>query len=233
MGLFAIVTMTTQDMTVKVINKNLCKAYSCFNGGNCTVVQHDTLSVFYNYTAACVCPNTWKGSRCEDDVNECLVKSTCGRHGHCSNSKGDFMCFCDPGYEGKHCERDINECASMPCKNNGTCENRAGNFLCRCSQYWTGTYCDQDIDECKYHPCENQGIFKETILVPAINFGREDTAKSTQTHVMPSRAKTVRRAQIQTQLSIANVILDLQDAIAMSMLTNVNHSIHVGMVGHV
>lgn len=104
--------------------------YFCFNGGNCIVVKYDDLFILYNYIVVCVCLNMWKGSRCENDVDECYVKLICGRYGYCLNSKGDFMCFCDFGYEGKYCESDINECVFMLCKNNGICENWVGNFFC-------------------------------------------------------------------------------------------------------
>uniref|UniRef100_A0A915JQ96 Multiple epidermal growth factor-like domains protein 6 n=1 Tax=Romanomermis culicivorax TaxID=13658 RepID=A0A915JQ96_ROMCU len=103
-----------------------CTSDLCYNGGTCEGS---------NYTAKlCQCPEGFQGSRCQYDINECLVANG-GCHHDCCNTIGTFYCRCWPGFQlandQKSCE-DVDECKVE----NGGCEYRCvnanGGFRCEC-----------------------------------------------------------------------------------------------------
>uniref|UniRef100_A0A914W1B2 Uncharacterized protein n=1 Tax=Plectus sambesii TaxID=2011161 RepID=A0A914W1B2_9BILA len=101
-----------------------CTTDLCYNGGSCST-SSDQL---------CDCVEGFQGSRCQYDINECLVANG-GCHHDCCNTIGTFYCRCWPGYEldtdGRRCT-DVNECR----RENGGCEYRCvnsdGGFRCEC-----------------------------------------------------------------------------------------------------
>ena len=64
-------------------------------------------------TGACKCLATWTGTRCETDVDECIMGTDdCNTkpHTNCSNFDGGFECLCIRGYKKNaqgNCEGEL------------------------------------------------------------------------------------------------------------------------------
>uniref|UniRef100_A0A915AIW5 EGF-like domain-containing protein n=1 Tax=Parascaris univalens TaxID=6257 RepID=A0A915AIW5_PARUN len=90
-----------------------CTPELCHNGGTCVPVQNGTEQV-------CYCPEGFQGTRCQYDINECLIDNG-GCHHDCVNTIGTFYCRCFPGFQlGSDRTKciDIDECRT----DNGGCE---------------------------------------------------------------------------------------------------------------
>uniref|UniRef100_A0A4W3H2C1 Notch receptor 2 n=1 Tax=Callorhinchus milii TaxID=7868 RepID=A0A4W3H2C1_CALMI len=140
-----------------------CVSNPCHEGSVCNT---NPLKVDY----FCTCPSGYRGTACDEDINECsLGGNPCEHGGKCVNTDGSFRCECSVGYTGPRCETDINECISMPCQNDATCLDQIGEFKCICMPgIWgpadcfvshtigfAGTTCQIDVDECASTPCLN------------------------------------------------------------------------------
>uniref|UniRef100_A0A8K9WM15 Notch receptor 2 n=1 Tax=Oncorhynchus mykiss TaxID=8022 RepID=A0A8K9WM15_ONCMY len=129
-----------------------CISSPCRDGAQCDT---NPINGMFN----CNCAPGYKGSTCNDDINECIIgPNPCEHGGLCVNTDGSFTCNCARGYGGPRCETDINECVSSPCQNDGTCLDRIGDYSCICMEGFEGTHCEIDINECASSPCLNQGI---------------------------------------------------------------------------
>ncbi|KAK7092654.1 hypothetical protein V1264_008367 [Littorina saxatilis] len=113
---------------------------SCSEQCNCTLNAESCSHV----DGACVCKTGWNGSRCENDVNECLTnQSSCpGDHMICVNEFGGFNCTCEEGYtkNGSNSCIDVDECLNE--RDNGCkqeCSNTIGSYLCSCSPGFVGS----------------------------------------------------------------------------------------------
>uniref|UniRef100_A0A6Q2X482 Notch receptor 2 n=1 Tax=Esox lucius TaxID=8010 RepID=A0A6Q2X482_ESOLU len=128
-----------------------CISSPCRDGAQCDT---NPINGMFN----CNCAPGYKGSTCNDDINECIIgPNPCEHGGVCVNTDGSFTCNCARGYGGPRCETDVNECASSPCQNDGTCLDRIGDYSCICMEGFEGTHCEFDINECASSPCLNQG----------------------------------------------------------------------------
>ncbi|KAK3607491.1 hypothetical protein CHS0354_010303 [Potamilus streckersoni] len=118
---------------------NECGSNPCQNRGQC-------IDGINSYT--CNCTGTgYRGSRCEQDIDECIAgMKPCGL-GTCFNIPGSAFCFCPDGFNGEPCQ-DINECQSNPCQNGATCTDQVNNFTCMCVAGFTGHRCDININDC-------------------------------------------------------------------------------------
>ncbi|XP_066302880.1 matrilin-2-like [Branchiostoma lanceolatum] len=103
---------------------NECSSSPCQNGGRC----HDAVNQF-----SCSCQLGWLGTRCERDIDECLVTNHGCEHG-CQNTPGSYTCGCRDGYllnEDKRTCRDDDECEnSSVCSH--LCINTEGSYTCSC-----------------------------------------------------------------------------------------------------
>ncbi|XP_057690157.1 von Willebrand factor D and EGF domain-containing protein-like isoform X2 [Corythoichthys intestinalis] len=97
----------------------------CANGGQCV---SDAKGPAGNGEYACVCPDGFKGQRCEVDVDDC--KPNPCRLGRCVDAANAFTCICPPGMTGVTCREDVDECASHPCFAGVDCTNSLGSFSC-------------------------------------------------------------------------------------------------------
>lgn len=108
-----------------------CPGNLCQNGATCV----DDINRY-----SCLCPPTYMGELCEQDVDECGQRpSVCQNGATCTNSIGGFSCICVNGWAGPDCSVNIDDCAGAACFNGATCIDRVGSFYCRCTPGKTGT----------------------------------------------------------------------------------------------
>ncbi|XP_023942426.2 cubilin-like [Bicyclus anynana] len=131
-------------------NKDDCQSYPCENGGTC-------LNLVNGYY--CLCPTTWKGANCDEDVNECRnfagTDLGCQNGATCINRPGSYECICKPGWYGLDCTRTAKNCSGGDFEmcGHGMCLpiTSGEGIKCICNQGWTtdGTgACLQDVNEC-------------------------------------------------------------------------------------
>ncbi|CAB4007669.1 fibrillin-2-like isoform X48, partial [Paramuricea clavata] len=102
-------------------------------------------------------PNGFSGNgfNCQN-INECVVSSSCHTNADCTDTVGSFTCQCKSGYtgDGFACV-DINECLTNPCHANAVCQNTPGSFTCVCNVgYFGNGFNCVDINECStVTPC--------------------------------------------------------------------------------
>nr|CAD7202753.1 unnamed protein product [Timema douglasi] len=102
-----------------------CPGNLCLNGATCV----DDVNRY-----SCVCPPTYTGELCEQDVDECAHRpSVCQNGATCTNSIGGYSCICVNGWTGPDCSVNIDDCAGAACFNGATCIDRVGSFYCRCT----------------------------------------------------------------------------------------------------
>ena len=107
------------------------------------------------------CPDGWEGPRCNVDIDECSLGTTCANNGVCRNIDGDYACDCATGWTGKLCEDDVKECdqgdpcgiyesnsRATACNDDG---DGLGTYTCTCTALFDGKHCDMSVD-----PCENK-----------------------------------------------------------------------------
>lgn len=72
----------------------------CSNGGLC----RDGINSF-----SCTCLPGFRGSRCEQDINEC-ESNPCKNGANCTDFVNSYTCTCPPGFSGINCEINTNDC---------------------------------------------------------------------------------------------------------------------------
>ncbi|KAI8767433.1 mucin-like protein, partial [Biomphalaria glabrata] len=103
----------------------------------CNCVQSNTDNCDRT-TGVCFCKSGWTGSRCADDINECLAKNTvsiCPANSECVNTAGSYTCPCRLGYTRNtlgQCQA-LNDCVRNSALCSHTCYiNSAGKEECTC-----------------------------------------------------------------------------------------------------
>jgi len=138
------------DWDGSCVEQNPCDSSPCHQNATC-----------YNLNGGqyrCMCPTTYTGVQCNEDIDECTVfPFICRNGGTCVNEIGSYRCYCSPGWTGPTCAKAIDYCLSQPCNRNGTCINKINGYECRCLPPYTGDVCQDDIDECLIEPCVNNG----------------------------------------------------------------------------
>jgi len=141
-----------------------CLSNPCRNGGTC----QDLFNGFL-----CICPETWQGPLCDQDVNECAMfagtEFGCANGATCTNKPGSYDCACADGWFGLHCTLRVNDCTatnSAQLCGHGVCVNQGGTgrgYVCICDEGWTKDLshsCTVDVDECqaKRYPCSHDPL---------------------------------------------------------------------------
>ncbi|XP_035691358.1 fibrillin-3-like [Branchiostoma floridae] len=128
-----------------------CYFNPCLNGGTC----NDFVG-FYN----CTCPDSFTGSNCEEDVDECAEGiDLCHEAATCTNTHGGYNCTCGDRYTGDgYTCIGIDECqdGTHTCDEHATCANTAVGYTCGCNQGYDGdgftcadiNECDEETDTC-------------------------------------------------------------------------------------
>ncbi|CAH2083519.1 unnamed protein product [Euphydryas editha] len=132
--------------------RNECLSQPCVNGGTC-------LNLVNGYH--CLCPSNWKGTNCDEDVNECRnfagTDLGCQNGATCVNTPGSYQCICKPGWYGIDCTRTAKNCSQGDFEmcGHGICipvESGQG-IKCLCNQGWTSNgndvACLTDVNECE------------------------------------------------------------------------------------
>ncbi|XP_055859668.1 cubilin-like isoform X2 [Biomphalaria glabrata] len=77
-----------------------CSSFTYGSGCSqtCNCVQSNTDDCDRT-TGVCFCKSGWTGSRCADDINECMARnSVCPANSDCTNTAGSYACTCRRGY---------------------------------------------------------------------------------------------------------------------------------------
>ncbi|KAJ0033700.1 hypothetical protein NQD34_000807, partial [Periophthalmus magnuspinnatus] len=116
----------------------------------------------------CACSDGFKGSLCNEDVNECgLVRRPCSQR--CMNTHGSYRCYCEPGYtlgaDGYTCYRG-RACSSLRCQFGCQIE-RGGAMRCLCPpglHLAADNKTCEDVDECEQslHVCPPRRTCRNT-----------------------------------------------------------------------
>ncbi|XP_059150292.1 uncharacterized protein LOC131937116 [Physella acuta] len=123
-------------------------------GENCSQVCECNGRGVCDPVSGCRCDVGWTGTRCDTDVDECVVNGPCPAGQLCWNTNGSFICYCPLGYVMKdgqctECEDNfygsncLNHCECGP---QSVCNKINGS--CACIEGWEGDNCDKDVDEC-------------------------------------------------------------------------------------
>ncbi|KAI8737995.1 multiple epidermal growth factor domains protein 6, partial [Biomphalaria glabrata] len=125
----------------------------------CTCIEANTLDC-NDKTGVCTCLPGWNGSKCDLDIDECLLNANycTDPNSSCLNLNGSALCECKTGFQrpapGNFCQAcdDTHwgqNCSSVcQCDVNNSLDCDDVNGTCTCEPGWNGTNCDQDIDEC-------------------------------------------------------------------------------------
>lgn len=69
---------------------------NCTNSCDCVAANTQECN---KVSGNCTCKDGWTGSRCEEDVDECLNSGyQCPTNSDCHNTYGGYTCACRPGY---------------------------------------------------------------------------------------------------------------------------------------
>ncbi|CAF0887193.1 unnamed protein product [Adineta ricciae] len=74
----------------------LCKNYTCFARGNCSIIN--------DVTFACNCSSGYTGEHCELSVDYC-ANVVCQNQGVCVSENLKYLCQCLSGFYGEFCEK--------------------------------------------------------------------------------------------------------------------------------
>ncbi|XP_055860294.1 uncharacterized protein LOC106054907 [Biomphalaria glabrata] len=126
-GFLASITATTCS--------NFTYGTGCSQTCNCNQSNTDDCD---RTSGVCFCKSGWTGSRCADDINECVAKNTvsiCPPNSECVNTAGSYTCPCRPGYTRNtlgQCQV-LNNCVRNSALCSHSCYvNSAGKEECVC-----------------------------------------------------------------------------------------------------
>uniref|UniRef100_A0A0N4ZLK4 Cadherin n=1 Tax=Parastrongyloides trichosuri TaxID=131310 RepID=A0A0N4ZLK4_PARTI len=138
-------------------NNELEKSSNCLNGGYCDLKLE-----------VCKCPEGYKGSYCEEDINECEIdKNICKNSGNCINVPGSYKCLCDNGDEKINCDNIKNITNNCHHCKYGKCLYN-NDWYCSCDKGYYGEKCDKEIYSYKFSSFIEVDIKNEDI--EEINF---------------------------------------------------------------
>jgi len=116
----------------------------------------------------CDCSKGWKGSCCDQDVDECQIGNhNCNEVANCTNNDGSYNCKCLPGFhgDGVTCQ-NVNECLKDEvCGTNEKCVDNFGSYTCIClNGYFKDENICKDVDECLSggHNCSTNAYCNNT-----------------------------------------------------------------------
>ena len=167
-----------------------CQCDSLWTGYKCDrrICLNNGFQENIDGNSICRCPTGFKGSHCEEDINECEIDNICN-HGDCENLEPGYICHCHNHWQGRNCK-------NMNCENGGVSKRKFDpetedyNLVCECptvsrfnisgkyceyktcSKFWTGSNCatiicqngrrDWETESCIDLPYGWTGRFGET-----------------------------------------------------------------------
>ncbi|CAH1776672.1 unnamed protein product [Owenia fusiformis] len=145
------IVAVTIAVPVELLRKNECDPTPCLNDGTC----FDGVNSYL-----CDCKSGFRGTNCEEDINECLEDPTsCMANAYCLNRYGSFECDCEVGYELVDGDEpacvDVDECKNVKCANHATCEDKVNAYACTCNPGYSGNGTTEclELNECESSPC--------------------------------------------------------------------------------
>merc|ERR1712136_429040 len=76
----------------------------------------------------CACKTGWKGTFCDENVNECEINNGRCVNGVCNDTRGSFECKCRAGWQGTLCDQDIDECKTAKKKPRNSAAKKQAKF---------------------------------------------------------------------------------------------------------
>ena len=136
---FTMFLLSISLLTTQGCQEEPCFEITCLNGGICAVGN-------------CICPEGFRGERCQIIDGENCGDEVCLNGGSCVNN----TCNCPPGWSGANCGIQVPDpCENITCLNGGVCVNG----ICNCPPEFSGQFCEinEQADPCEQVECLNGG----------------------------------------------------------------------------
>eukprot|EP00062_Callorhinchus_milii_P013100 gi/632960839/ref/XP_007896426.1/ PREDICTED: protein delta homolog 2 [Callorhinchus milii] len=183
----------------------------CKNGGTC--LDRDGFAD----TLTCRCLAGFVGPRCEEDVDDCLMRP-CANGATCRDGVNRFSCICPQGFEGRFCTVNWDDCTSGPCQNGGRCYDRVADFDCVCLKGYSGKTCSLPVPQWRK---ERPALSRRD---PGITIPQPDHATRQGLAALPAASPTqpVREQERLLKVEVKELLSEPSSALAHSQIVGLS-----------